>query len=67
MTHFGNNAFLESNEKVQRIAQISIQELMPHFVNNMAILGNNLVSPLSINLGPFLPFHPFHFLFSHSS
>jgi hypothetical protein len=29
--------------------------------------GNNSIGPLSINVGPSLPFHPLYFLFSHSS
>jgi hypothetical protein len=66
MLHFRNNTFLESNEKVQFITRISIQEPIPHFVNNMLVFGKNVVGSLNINVGPFLQFHPLHFCFSYS-
>jgi len=66
MLHFGNNAFSESNENVQYIALIDIQESMPRFANNMIVSGNNFIDPSSINVGPSLPFHPLNFLFPHS-
>jgi hypothetical protein len=43
-----------------------INELMPCLANNVIIFRNNSTNPLSINVGPFLPFHPLHFLLSHS-
>jgi len=52
-----------SNEKKNKNG---INELMPPLANNVIIFKNNLTSPLSINVGPFLPFHPLHFLLSHS-
>jgi hypothetical protein len=38
-----------------------------HFDNNAFLFGINFAGPLSINVGPFFPFHPLYFLFSHSS
>jgi hypothetical protein len=35
--------------------------------NNTVLSKNNLVGPLSINVGPSFPFHPLRFLFSYSS
>jgi len=67
MPRFGNDTFSKYNEKVQPATWIGVQEPILCFVNNLAIFGNNLVGPLNINVGPFLPFHPLHFLFSHSS
>ncbi len=66
MLCFGNNTFLKSNEKVQHVTQIGIQESISCFANNVAISKNNLVGPLSINVGPSFPFHPSYFLFFHS-
>jgi hydrogenase maturation factor HypF (carbamoyltransferase family) len=48
------------------IVQIGIQEPMLCLENNATFSINNLVHPLSINVGPFFPFHPLHFLFFHS-
>jgi hypothetical protein len=39
---------------------------MPCLANNVMIFKNSLTNPPSINVGPFLPFHPLHFLLSHS-
>jgi len=62
MSCFGSNTFSKSNKKVQHITQISIQELISCFTNNAVVFRNNLVSPLNINVGPSLPFHPLHFI-----
>lgn len=43
-----------------------INELMPCLANNVIIFKNNSTNPLSINVGPFFPFHPLHFHLSHS-
>jgi hypothetical protein len=59
---FENNAFSNSNKKVQRVTQIDIQKPTPHFTNNTIVLGNNSIGPSSINVGPSLPFHLWHFL-----
>ncbi len=66
MLCFGSNAFLKSNEKVQCVTQINIQESISCFANNVVIFGNNLVGPPNMNVGPSLSFHPLHFLFFHS-
>lgn len=51
-----------SNEKKQKWHQWTNAT----FGNNVIISKNNSASPLIINAEPFLPFHPLHFLFSHS-
>jgi hypothetical protein len=81
MPRFGSNAFLEfdekecgkgimfrqqSNKKKQHIARIGIQQPISCLSNNVTIFENNSVSPPNTNVGPFFPFHPLHFLFSHS-
>jgi hypothetical protein len=67
MSCFDSNAFSNSNEKVQCFTRIGIQKPTPHFTNNAIVLGNNSIGPSSINVGPSLPFHLWHFLFCHSS
>ncbi len=39
---------------------------MSYLANNAVLSRNNLAGSLNINVGPFLPFHPLHFLFFHS-
>jgi hypothetical protein len=66
MLCFNNNAFSKSNEKVQHLTQIGVQKPIPRFTNNVVVLGNDSIGPLSINVGPSRPFHLWHFLFCHS-
>jgi hypothetical protein len=67
MLCFNNNTFFESNEKVQRVRQITIRKSMPCFANNVFFSKINSTSPPNINVGPFFPFHSLHYLFPHSS
>jgi hypothetical protein len=66
LTSIGTFCFFVETISNEKKNKNGINELMPRLANNVIVFRNNLTSPLSLNVGPFLPFHPLHFLLSHS-